>query len=147
MTIESWELGLPDALRGQAIWRVQAYRLAAYAAHCATEDCDRVASSPSMAQVSSQLVRAVASVSANIAEGYGRRSRVDRIRYYEYALGSAGEAQSWYLAARTTLTPAIADARIGELNRVTRLLLAMIKNEREGRTWNARQKPKRSSDS
>ena len=147
MTIESWERGLPDALRGQAIWRVQAYRLAAYAAHCAAEDCDRVASRPTMALVCSQLVRAVASVSANVAEGYGRRSRTDRIRYYEYALGSAGEAQSWYLAARNALTPAVTDERLDDLNRVTRLLLAMIHNEREGRTWNARQKPKREPDS
>ena len=132
-----WEAELPSALREQALWKVQAYRLAAYAAHCAAGDSASLATVAAAREVSEQLLRAVGSISANIAEGYGRRSRVDRLRYYEYALGSTGEAQSWYLSARAVLSAAAADERLNALNRITRLLLVMIRNERDGQTWNA----------
>ena len=137
MSLETWEAELPAALRAQAIWKVQAYRLAAHAAYCAAGDCAMLATVATSREVSEQLLRAVGSISANIAEGYARRSRADRVRYYEYALGSAGEAQSWYLSARAALSPATADERLDALNRVTRLLLVMIRNERDGLTWNA----------
>ena len=130
-----WEAELPALLRGQALWKVQAYRRATYVAHCAADDARRLTAFPTMKDVSEQLVRAAGSIAANIAEGYGRRSRADRVRYFEYALGSAGESQSWYLAARASLTPAVADERLDELNRVTRLLITMIKNERTRRSW------------
>lgn len=41
-----------------------------------------------------QLVRAAASVSLNLAEGYGRSSHDDRLRFYRMALGSLRECQA-----------------------------------------------------
>jgi len=45
--------------------------------------------------VGKQFVRAVDSVSANIAEGFGRRTKKDKIRFYYYSMGSAKEALDW----------------------------------------------------
>lgn len=42
-----------------------------------------------------QFVRAVDSISANIAEGYGRYSMKDKIRFYHYSLGSVLECKDW----------------------------------------------------
>lgn len=45
--------------------------------------------------IGSQFVRAIDSISANIAEGFGRYSKKDKIKFYRYALGSIKEALDW----------------------------------------------------
>ena len=42
-----------------------------------------------------QFVRATDSISANIAEGFGRFSKKDKIRFYYYSLGSVYECIDW----------------------------------------------------
>lgn len=42
-----------------------------------------------------QFARAIDSVSANIAEGFGRFSKKDKIRFYYYSLGSVYECIDW----------------------------------------------------
>lgn len=42
-----------------------------------------------------QMIRAADSISANIAEGYGRFSYADRRRFYMYARGSFEEVKTW----------------------------------------------------
>ncbi len=41
--------------------------------------------------VGKQLVKATDSISANIAEGYGRYSKKDKIHFYRYRFGSLKE--------------------------------------------------------
>jgi four helix bundle protein len=45
--------------------------------------------------VGTQYVRALDSVSANIAEGFGRYSKTDKIHFYRYAYGSLKESLDW----------------------------------------------------
>ena len=45
--------------------------------------------------IEKQFTRAIDSISANIAEGYGRFSKKDKIRFYYYALGSVYECTDW----------------------------------------------------
>ncbi len=45
--------------------------------------------------VGSQFVRAVDSISANIAEGFGRYNKKDKIKFYRIAIGSLKESQDW----------------------------------------------------
>lgn len=45
--------------------------------------------------VGKQLVRSVDSISANIAEGFGRYHKKDKIKFYRYAFGSVKESQDW----------------------------------------------------
>lgn len=49
--------------------------------------------------VGKQLVRSVDSVSANIAEGFGRYYKKDKILFYRYAYGSVQESMDWILKA------------------------------------------------
>ncbi|MBC7896698.1 MAG: four helix bundle protein, partial [Cytophagaceae bacterium] len=60
------------------------------------EDATRVRSAALRDATVVQLLRAVDSISANIAEGYSRFSGRERARFYEIALGSAREAREWY---------------------------------------------------
>jgi len=45
--------------------------------------------------VGKQFVRAVDSVSANIAEGFGRFGKKDKINFYRYSYGSVKESLDW----------------------------------------------------
>ena len=45
--------------------------------------------------IGGQLVYAVDSISANIAEGFGRYFKKDKVNFYRYSRGSAVEASDW----------------------------------------------------
>ena len=45
--------------------------------------------------VGKQFVTAVDSVSANLAEGFGRFHKKDKIKFYRYSYGSVKEALDW----------------------------------------------------
>ncbi|WP_372652253.1 four helix bundle protein [Draconibacterium sp.] len=45
--------------------------------------------------VGKQLVRSVDSISANIAEGFGRYSKKDKVRFYRISMGSLEEVADW----------------------------------------------------
>lgn len=42
-----------------------------------------------------QFVRAIDSISANIAEGFGRYTKKDKIKFYYYSFGSVKECSDW----------------------------------------------------
>ncbi|OGH21222.1 MAG: hypothetical protein A2958_01830 [Candidatus Levybacteria bacterium RIFCSPLOWO2_01_FULL_38_13] len=42
-----------------------------------------------------QFVRSIDSISANIAEGFGRFNKKDKIKFYYYSLGSVRESLDW----------------------------------------------------
>jgi four helix bundle protein len=133
MNYREWERGVPDTLRKDTLWRVQAYRLALFAADVGWKDSSRLAQDRRMRGVSDQLYRALGSVSANIAEGYSRGTGKDRARFYEYALGSARESRDWYYKARHLLDETVISHRLDLQTQIIRLLLKMIPNQRNAR--------------
>ena len=50
--------------------------------------------------IGKQFVRAIDSVSANIAEGFGRYGKKDKIKFYRYSRGSAYESLDWLEKAK-----------------------------------------------
>lgn len=50
--------------------------------------------------LTSQLRRAAVSITSNIAEGFGRRTKADRTHFYDMARASLAEVQSQLLIAR-----------------------------------------------
>ncbi len=52
-------------------------------------------SSFSQRTVGEQFVRAIDSISANIAEGFGRYGKKDKIKFYRYSQGSLNESLDW----------------------------------------------------
>ena len=45
--------------------------------------------------VGKQFIKAIDSISANIAEGFGRYSKKEKIHFYRYSFGSLKESQDW----------------------------------------------------
>ena len=77
------------------VWQVsQAWAIEIYNATKSFPDDERFG-------LTSQIRRAVTSVSANIAEGFGRRSAKDKLHFYTIAYGSALETKNFlYLALK-----------------------------------------------
>ena len=127
---ESWVARVEAELSGDPLWRMSAYRLAAYLGYASWWDARALDSRALTSPVAGQLYRSVNSIGANIAEGYGKSSGRDRVRFFEYALGSAREARHWYLAAVPVLGPAAAQDRTRLLSRIIKILLVAIPAER-----------------
>ena len=51
--------------------------------------------------VGKQFARSIDSISANIAEGFGRYSKKDKIKFYRYSFGSLKESLDWNEKAKT----------------------------------------------
>ena len=115
------------------MWKVRVYQIGTCVARLAGQDAAALERYPRFAETVSQLVRSAGSVPATVAEGYSRQSRRERIKYYEYALGSAREATTWYSNAADTLPPEMVEDRLTLLARACQLLLKMIQNERKGK--------------
>lgn len=75
-------------------------------------------------RLTSQLLRAVASVPATIAEGNARASRRDYARFVSIARGSLAEAETFLMLARRTalVQPAAVDPVLDLADRVGRML-------------------------
>ncbi len=130
---DQWVRSLPDPVTSDAIWNVSAYKGALYARRCAWPDSVDIARHSLGQPIARQLYRAVASIGANVADGWSRTSGLDRARFFEYALSSAREAIVWYLAAVPMLRPALTRERLSHLSQLRRLLLVMIQTERRRR--------------
>jgi four helix bundle protein len=112
------------------LWKMTVYRLALYAIDLGWLDVTRLEQRKLVRPVASQLYRALGSIAANIAEGYSRSSGADRVRLFEYALGSARESLVWYRAARSALPADIVGQRVDNLVQVSKLLCTIIPAER-----------------
>ncbi|MEI7621661.1 MAG: four helix bundle protein [Candidatus Moraniibacteriota bacterium] len=51
--------------------------------------------------IGKQWVRAIDSISANIAEGFGRYTKKDKINFFRYSFGSLKESMDWAQKAKT----------------------------------------------
>lgn len=130
MNFEEWLKLVPGEITGDSLWKMEAYRLALFAADLGWHDVTRLAGDRRTLDLAGQLYRAVGSIEANISEGYSRGSGKDRARFYEYALGSARESRGWYYKGRYVLGNSVAEHRLRLLTQMVRLLLAMVPNQR-----------------
>lgn len=116
---------------GDPLWRSAAYRLATEVVESAWDDSTELLKHGNARSVADQLFRSAGSIGANLAEGYSRSSGADRVRMFEYALGSARECRFWYQAARRVVNAESLYQQQHRLNRICQLLLKTIPEERK----------------
>ena len=79
-------------------------------------------------QIGDQLFRSVSSISANIAEGFGKRSRKEFIQACVIARGEIDESRNWYYQCKNLsfLGEEIVKKRDGELIILRKMLTSLI---------------------
>lgn len=78
--------------------------------------------------VGEQFVDALDSVSANIAEGFGRYHKKDKIKFYRYSQGSLYECLDWNQKSKTRglLTTEAYEHIFNELQKIPKALNSLI---------------------
>lgn len=130
MNYEMWAKMVPAEITSDSLWKMEAFRLALFAADLGWRDVTKLAGDRRTLDLAGQLYRAVGSIDANISEGYSRGSGRDRARFYEYALGSGRESRGWYYKGRHVLGEAVTQHRLRLLKQILRLLLTMVPDQR-----------------
>ena len=133
MNYDTWLATVPRTITADPLWSMKVYRQALFLGDIAWQDVTKLSRDRRTWGLSDQLYRAIGSVGANIAEGYGRGTGKDRARFYEYALGSARESRDWYYKGRHILGDNVTQHRIALLAEIIRMLLVIIPAQR-GRT-------------
>lgn len=130
MKFEEWERTVPSQLREDVVWRMEAYRLGLFLSDACWNDTEKLLAEKRFS-LADQLYRSVGSISVNIIEGYSRISKKEKVRFYEYSLGSAREARDWYFKSRQVITIEVAQTRIKLLTSIIKLLQSMITDQRK----------------
>jgi len=121
VNFEEWAEAVPEVIKGDSLWKVEAYRLGLFVADVGWHDVTKLMQDRRTLGLSDQLYRALGSISANIGEGYSRGTGKDRARFYEYSLGSARESRDWYYKGRRVLGESVTRHRLGLLTQIIRL--------------------------
>jgi four helix bundle protein len=131
MNYEEWEAAVPETIKADSLWKMNAYRLTLFLSDLGWHDVTKLVQDRRTVGLADQLYRASGSMGANLAEGYSRGTGRDRARFYEYALGSARESRDWYYKARYVLGEVVVQHRMDLITQVIRLLLTMIPQQRQ----------------
>jgi len=96
----------------------------------ATDDITRRFPRADRGVVAGQLRRAALSVPANIAEGCGKSSRKETVRFLQIALGSAKEAENHLLIAGDLryLHPKAREDLLARIHSIQRMLRGLMRN-------------------
>ena len=78
--------------------------------------------------VGQQYTEAIDSISANIAEGFGRYTKKDKIHFYRYSFGSMEESRDWTrkAAIRDLLTKEQIEHIVGELDKLPKAINQLV---------------------
>lgn len=78
--------------------------------------------------IGDQFIRSTDSISANIAEGFGRYTKKDKINFYRYSYGSIKESLDWNekAKARNLLKEVDYQYIFGELNKLPKEINHLI---------------------
>jgi len=127
---DEWEKTVPSMLSDDPLWKMKVYRYSLFLADISWHDVSKLVKDARTKSLSDQLYRAMGSVSANLEEGYSKKSGKDRARFYEYSLGSAREARGWYYRSRHVLEEEVTTHRMTLLTEVIKMLLKIVPGER-----------------
>lgn len=128
---EEWLKQVPEQITKDTLWRMQVYKVSLFLSDLCWFDVKRIIDKKKHWTLADQLYRATGSISANIAEGYSRRSGIDRSRFLEYSLGSARESRDWYYKSRFLLSNKVVEHRLALLEEIIKILLSIIPDERK----------------
>jgi four helix bundle protein len=133
MTYEEWQEQVPDEIRNDPLWQMEAYRLALFLHDLAWEDCAQMIKDRRGKAIADQLTRSAGSIGANIEEGYGRGFGKPFALFLRYSLGSTRETRGWYYRGRKLLAPEVIKHRYDLLSQITALIVVAVNQQKRYR--------------
>ena len=127
---QEWQETVPSDITQDPLWKLDVYRMALFASEIGWQDVITLYKNLLTRNLSSQLIRALDSVSANLAEGYSRSTGKDCACFMEYALGSARESRDWYYKSRCVLREEVVNHRINLLTQIGKILSVLVPAQR-----------------
>ena len=131
---EPWLETVPSDITCDTLWRMAAYRYALYAMSGAQADVKYLLQHRETRGLVDQLLRAVGGISANLEDGYGRSSSLERAHLYEYGLCCGRESRGWYDRCGIGLPAELLPRRMGLCTQIIRILTVVVPQERESET-------------
>jgi len=131
MNYQEWQETVLNDITQYPLWKLEVYRMSLFAPEIGWQDVNTLHKYPLTRDLSSQLIRALDSISANIAEDYSRSTGKDRARFMEYALGSARESRDWYYKSRRVLREEVVNHRINLLTQIVKILSILVPTQRK----------------
>jgi len=114
-----------------SLHRFGAYRKACELFDLTVADMTPLSQNPLCARLVAQQIASADSISSNIEEGYGRRSRPNYVRFLVIARGSATETRGRYEQRfKHWLTPEVIAARVALCEEIIAILSATIRTLR-----------------
>lgn len=72
MNYKEWAKSIPEEIKSDSLWKMEAYRLGLFIADLGWYDVTKLMRDKRTVGLSDQLYRALGSISSNLAEGYSR---------------------------------------------------------------------------
>ncbi len=126
-SFEEWAKTVHPTILNDPLWEFKVYPKALFVYDLAWADCNYLLKDPRGKAVSSQLIRSVGSISANIEEGFGRGYGKDYAYRLRISLGETRESRGWYWKSRQLLPPEVLDHRLNLLSEIIAMLRPNIK--------------------
>ena len=131
MNYQDWQKTVSEEITKDPLWTLEAYKMGLFISEIGWHDVKALNKNSLTKPLANQLIRALDSISANIAEGYSRSTGKDRARFYEYSLGSARESRDWYYKARRVLREEVVEHRMALLTQIIKMLNALVPKQRQ----------------
>ena len=95
----------------------------------AMKDVENFPNSKGAYNLIDQLLRSIGSISANIAEGFNRRSTKHYISYLDNSVGSTNEAENWYYKVEGMKWQAkdTVEERVKKLEEIRKMLFGLMR--------------------
>lgn len=116
MNYQMWEKSVPPQIRGDAVWSLEAYRLALFVADVGWHDANELAKHRRTIKLGGELLEALGGVPSALARSVGRSVPGEAALAREEALAAARAACGWYFQSRHVLGQEIVMHRVRVLN-------------------------------
>jgi hypothetical protein len=134
MNYVNWQQTVPEEIKSDPLWRIEAYRLGLFIADVGWHDTTKLMRDRRTRGFSAPLSRSLGAISGNLVRAYSHGEREDRRRFYNQAVAAVSESRDWYYKSRHILGESVTWHRMTLLVQIGNALQADPSDPKSGAT-------------